>query len=145
MPRCRFRLKRSQKDSYMGLIQELPLVSIRSAWQLRVAQAVMDHLLSQGKLDAGEVAVPGTALSDLAAAYEDEHYAIELRSDADIIRHLLESEGRGAERNFIGRPAFRVRRSQKSFAGEKPFSGQQSFASWPNTLVWMLMVLAANL
>ncbi len=33
------------------------------------------------------------ALSDLVAAYEDEHYAIEHASDAYMLRHLMEAKG----------------------------------------------------
>ena len=33
------------------------------------------------------------ALSDLVAAYEDEHYPIEPASDADMLRHLMEAKG----------------------------------------------------
>ena len=33
------------------------------------------------------------ALSDLAAAYEDEHYRIEPASDAEMLRHLMEAKG----------------------------------------------------
>ena len=33
------------------------------------------------------------ALSDLVAAYEDEHHAIEPASDADMLRHLMEAKG----------------------------------------------------
>jgi antitoxin component HigA of HigAB toxin-antitoxin module len=32
------------------------------------------------------------ALSDLTAAYEDEHYAIEPASDADMLRHLMSAK-----------------------------------------------------
>ena len=33
------------------------------------------------------------ALSDLVAAYEDEHYRIEPASDAEMLRHLMEAKG----------------------------------------------------
>ncbi len=137
-----FRLKRSQKDSYMGLIQELPLVSIRSAWQLRAAQAVMDRLLSQGKLDAGE-SLYLDALSDLAAAYEDEHYAIEPASDADMIRHLLEAKGVSQTElhRATGIPKSTI---SEVLAGKKPFSRQmiRKLAKYFGVDV---TVLAANL
>jgi HTH-type transcriptional regulator/antitoxin HigA len=32
-------------------------------------------------------------LSDLTAAYEEEHHAIEPASDADMLKHLLEAKG----------------------------------------------------
>jgi HTH-type transcriptional regulator / antitoxin HigA len=33
------------------------------------------------------------ALSDLVAAYENEHFAIEPASDAEMLRHLMEAHG----------------------------------------------------
>jgi HTH-type transcriptional regulator/antitoxin HigA len=52
----------------------------------------MDGLLAKGKLDEGETLYLD-ALSDLVAAYEDEHHAIEPVSDADMLRHLMEAKG----------------------------------------------------
>ena len=52
----------------------------------------MDRLLAKGELDEGaEMYVD--ALSDLVAAYEDEHHAIEPASAADMLRHLLDAKG----------------------------------------------------
>ena len=90
--KAKFRLKRPQKDSYLELIQEFPLASIRSETHLRAAQAVMDRLLAQGRLDQGQ-SLYLDALSDLTAAYEDAHHAIEPASDADMLRHLMEAKG----------------------------------------------------
>ena len=56
------------------------------------AQRVMDGLLARGTLDEGEETYLD-ALSDLAGSYEDEHHAIELASDADMLRHLMEAKG----------------------------------------------------
>jgi HTH-type transcriptional regulator/antitoxin HigA len=52
----------------------------------------MDRLLAKGQLDEGEEMYLD-ALSDLVAAYEDDHHAIEPASDADMLRHLLEVKG----------------------------------------------------
>ena len=52
----------------------------------------MDQLLAQGELKRGEEMYLD-ALSDLVAAYEDEHYPIEPASDADVLRHLIEAKG----------------------------------------------------
>src|ERR1700704_3494598 len=86
-----FRLKGMNRDSYLGLIQEFPLASIKSEQHRKDAQEVMDLLLARGKLDDGEETYLD-ALSDLVAAYEDDHHRIEPASDADILRHLLEAK-----------------------------------------------------
>ena len=52
----------------------------------------MDQLLARGELDDGEEMYLD-ALSDLVAAYEDEHYTIEPASDAEMLRHLMEAKG----------------------------------------------------
>ena len=46
----------------------------------------------RGKLDDGEELYLD-ALSDLVAAYEDEHYPISAASDADMLRDLMEARG----------------------------------------------------
>jgi antitoxin component HigA of HigAB toxin-antitoxin module len=70
------------------LVTAFPLASIKSHEQLQAAQSVLDQFLGQGELQVGEEMYLG--LSDLVAAYEDEHHAIELPSDADMLRHLME-------------------------------------------------------
>jgi HTH-type transcriptional regulator/antitoxin HigA len=54
-----------------------------------------DAGLFVGQLDHGDVpqVMDLDALSDLVAAYEDEHYAIEPASDAEMFRHLMEAKG----------------------------------------------------
>jgi hypothetical protein len=52
----------------------------------------MDQLLARGELNSG-AEMYLDALSDLVVAYEDEHYAIEPASDADMLRHLMEVKG----------------------------------------------------
>ena len=79
-------------DSYLSLVMECPLISIRSENQFAAAQAMIDRLLTQGKLDDGEEMYLD-ALSDLVAAYEDVHYPIAPASDADLLRHLMEAKG----------------------------------------------------
>jgi HTH-type transcriptional regulator/antitoxin HigA len=76
----------------MEVVMVFPLASIKSDEQFREAQEVMDQLLSRGDLDDGEEMYLD-ALSDLVGAYEDEHYAIEPASDADMLRHLMEAKG----------------------------------------------------
>jgi HTH-type transcriptional regulator/antitoxin HigA len=87
----RFGLKGKHRDSYLELILAFPLASIKSEEHLDEAQIVMDRLLAKGELDDGE-GMYLDALSDLVAAYEDDHHAIEPASDADMLRHLLEAK-----------------------------------------------------
>jgi HTH-type transcriptional regulator/antitoxin HigA len=69
-----------------------PLASIKSREQFQEAQKVMDRPLARGELDGGQELYLD-ALSDLVAAYEDEHYVIEPASDADMLRHLMDAKG----------------------------------------------------
>ncbi len=90
--KTKFTLKRAGRDSYLQLVRAFPLASIKSDEQLQAAQQVMDQLFARGKLDDGEE-IYLDALSDLVAAYEDQHHAIEPASDADLLRHFLETKG----------------------------------------------------
>src|SRR6266446_1812681 len=90
--KSRFRLKGAGRDSYLELVIAFPLASIKSDEQLQEAQKVMDELLARGALDEG-AEIYLDALSDLVAAYEDEHYAIEPASDAEMLLHLMEASG----------------------------------------------------
>lgn len=87
--KTKFRLRGKSRDSYLQLVLAFPLASIGSDEHLEEAQEVMDRLLSQGRLDHGG-RMYLDALSDLVSAYEDEHYAIEPASDADMLHHLME-------------------------------------------------------
>jgi HTH-type transcriptional regulator / antitoxin HigA len=87
-----FALRGKVRDRYLELVSEFPLTSVRSEEHLAAAQMVMDRLLARGQLDEGEMAYLD-ALSDLVAAYEDEHHAIPPASDADMLRHLMEAKG----------------------------------------------------
>ena len=87
-----FRLKGRNRDSYMELVLDFPLASIKSDEHLAEAQRVMDVLLARGTLDDGEKTYLD-ALSDLAGSYEDDHHAIEPASDADMLRHLMDAKG----------------------------------------------------
>jgi HTH-type transcriptional regulator/antitoxin HigA len=88
----KFSLKGAGRDSYLKLVTAFPLASIKSDEHLQEAQKVMDQLLAQGELKGGEEMYLD-ALSDLVAAYEDEHYPIEPASDADMLLHLMEAKG----------------------------------------------------
>ncbi len=90
--KTKFSLKGASRDSYLKLVMVFPLASIKSDEQLQEAQKVKDQLLAQGELKGGEETYLD-ALSDLVATYEDEHYAIEPASDAEMLRHLMEAKG----------------------------------------------------
>lgn len=90
--KTKFALKGKGKDTYLELVLQFPLASIKSDEHLETAQEVMDRLLAKGELDDG-AEMYLDALSDLVAAYEDEHYAIAPASDADMLRHLMDAKG----------------------------------------------------
>jgi HTH-type transcriptional regulator/antitoxin HigA len=118
----RFRLKGKSRDSYMELVLEFPLASIKADEHLAEAQRVMDGLLARDRLDKGEETYL-EALSDLVGTYEDEHHRIEPASDADMLRHLMDvrsvtqiqlSRDTGLPKSTIS----------EVLAGKKPFSRQ---------------------
>ncbi len=88
----KFSLKGAGRDPYLKLVPAFPLASIKSEEQFQEARKVMDQLLAQGELKSGEEMYLD-ALSDLAAAYEDEYCPIDPASDADMLRHLMEAKG----------------------------------------------------
>src|SRR4051812_32814770 len=90
--KTKFRLKGASRDSYLELVLAFPLASIKTDEHLQEARKVMDQLLAQGELDNG-AELYLDALSDLVAAYEDEHHAIAPASDAEMLRHLMEAKG----------------------------------------------------
>ncbi len=63
------------------------------------------------------------ALSDLVAAYEDEHYAIEPASDADMLRHLMEARGI-TQAQLSRETAIPKSTISEVLAGKRPFSRQ---------------------
>jgi HTH-type transcriptional regulator/antitoxin HigA len=118
----KFSLKGASRDSYLELVVASPLVSIKSDEHLQEAQQVMDQLLAQSVLDDGEEMYLD-ALSDLVAAYEDEHYAIEPASDAEMLRHLLEAKG--VTQAQLSRDTMIPKSTiSEILAGKKPFSRQ---------------------
>jgi HTH-type transcriptional regulator/antitoxin HigA len=118
--KTRFSLKGPGRDSYLELVTAFPLASIKSDEQLQEAQKVMDRLLARGELDDGEEMYLD-ALSDLVAAYEDEHYTIAPASDADMLRHLMEAKG--VTQAQLSRDAAIPKSTiSEVLAGKKPFS-----------------------
>lgn len=103
-------------------MQAFPLSSIRSEEHFSEAQNVMDRLLAKGTLDDGEETYLD-APSDLVGVYEDEHYAIEPESDADMLRHLLSA--RGVTQAQLSQEAGIAKSTiSEVLAGKKPFSRQ---------------------
>ena len=120
--RTRFRLKGKSRDSYLELVLDFPLASIKSEEHRKESQKMLDHLLARGALDQGEQTYLD-ALSDLVAAFEDEHYAIEPASDADLLRHFMDAKG--VTQIQMSRDT-RLPKSTISevLAGKRPFSRQ---------------------
>lgn len=118
----KYGLKGKDRDSYLELVLAFALASIKSEEHLEAAQEVMDRLLAKGELDHGEEMYLD-ALSDLVAAYEDEHHAIEPASDADMLRHLMETKG--ISQLQLSRDAGIAKSTiSEVLAGKKPFSRQ---------------------
>jgi HTH-type transcriptional regulator/antitoxin HigA len=140
--KTKFGLKAKDRDAYLELVQLLPLASIKSDEHLEAAQEVMDRLLAKGEFDDGEEMYLD-ALSDLVAAYEDEHHAIAPASDADMLRHLMEakdiSQAQLSRETGIAKSTI-----SEVLAGKKAFSRQliRKFADYFKVDV---SVLAANL
>lgn len=114
------RRDRKIEDSYLDLVIEYPLTSIKSQDQLNAAQAMIDRLITKGTLDEGEELYLD-ALSDLVAAYEDVHYPIRLASDADMLRHLMDAKDvtQVQLHRQTGIPKSTI---SEVLAGKKPFS-----------------------
>jgi HTH-type transcriptional regulator/antitoxin HigA len=123
-------------------VQAFPLASIKSDEHLETAQKVMDQLLTKGELDDGEEMYLD-ALSDLAAAYEDEYHAIAPASDADMLRHLMEAKD--VTQSQLSRETGIAKSTiSEVLAGKKAFSRQmiRKFADYFRVDI---SVLAANL
>jgi HTH-type transcriptional regulator / antitoxin HigA len=142
LPKATYRLKGKNRDSYLELVQAFPLASIKSESHLDEAARVMDRLLAKGRLDHGEETYLD-ALSDLVAAYEDAHHAIEPASDADMLRHLMEAK------NVTQAQLHRHTQIAKSaisevLSGKKPLS-RQMIRKLADYFKVDVSVLAANL
>jgi HTH-type transcriptional regulator / antitoxin HigA len=87
-----YSLTKKNKDSYLELVLNFPLASIKTEAHFVQAQKMIDRLIAKGQLDEGEELYLD-ALTDLLATYEDVHYPIEPASDADMLRHFLEAKG----------------------------------------------------
>jgi len=120
--KTKFGLSGKCRDSYLELVLAFPLASIKSEEHRENAQEVMDRLLGQGQLDQGEDMYLD-ALSDLVAAYEDHHDSIEPASDADMLRHLMDTKG--ITQVQLHRDTHIPKSTiSEVLAGKKPFSRQ---------------------
>jgi HTH-type transcriptional regulator/antitoxin HigA len=140
--KSRFGVRGKSRDTYLQLVQAFPQASIKSEQHLQEAQKVMDQLLAREKLEEGEETYLDT-LSDLVVTCEDEHHAIELASDADMLRHLLEA--RGVTQAELSRSrAIPKSTISEVLARKRPFSRQmiRKLADYFNVDV---SVLAVNL
>jgi HTH-type transcriptional regulator / antitoxin HigA len=80
------------RDSYLDLVREFPLTSIKDEKALKASQAMMDRIFARGRLQAAETAYLD-ALSDLVMAYESTHHSISAPSDAAMLQHLMHAKG----------------------------------------------------
>ena len=78
-------------DTYLKLVKRFPLIHIRDEPHLDEALDVLNELLRQDR-DAG-IQEYLDVLTDLVAAYEDEHVPIADVSEADVLRELMRSNG----------------------------------------------------
>ena len=140
--KTKFTLNEKDRDAYLELVQAFPLASIKSDEHLDTAQEVMDQLLAKSELDDGEEMYLD-ALSDLVAAYEDEHHAIAPASDADMLRHLMEAKD-VTQAQLSRETGIAKSTISEVLAGKKAFSRQmiRKFADYFRVDV---SVLAANL
>jgi HTH-type transcriptional regulator/antitoxin HigA len=120
MPAAKFRLKGKHQDEYVALVREFPLASITSDKHLAAAQGVLDRLLAAPERTKG-VQTYLDALSDLVAAYENQHHPLPPASDADMLRHFMDAQGIGQNELHRGTGIPRSTISE-ILAGKRPFS-----------------------
>jgi HTH-type transcriptional regulator / antitoxin HigA len=77
-------------ERYLELIRAHPLRPIRDDNELRRAVAMIDSLIVRDDL-APEEDDYLAVLGDLVGDYEDQHHPLPPISDADMLRHLIES------------------------------------------------------
>lgn len=140
--KTQFRLKGKSRDSYMELVLDFPLASIKSDEHLDQAQRVIEELFAREMLDKGEETYVD-ALSDLVGSYEDEHHAIEPASDAEMLRHLMEARGISQMQlsRDTGLPKSTI---SEVLAGKKKFS-RKMIRGLANYFHVDVSVLAANI
>ena len=73
------------------LVKRFPLIHVRDEAHLDEALAVLNELLRQDRDEGAQEYLD--VLTDLVAAYEDEHVAMADVSEADVLRELMRSNG----------------------------------------------------
>jgi HTH-type transcriptional regulator / antitoxin HigA len=140
--KTKYQLTSKVQGAYLQWVVKFPLTSIRSEEHLAAAQDILDRLLAQGRLDEGTTLYL-EALSDLVAAYEDEHHALPPATDADLLRHLMEA--RGISQTDLHRDTGLAKSTiSEVLAGKKPFS-RQMIRKLANYFGVDASLLAANL
>ena len=76
-------------DTYLKLVKRFPLIHIRDEAHLDEAIALLSELLRQERDQGTQEYLD--VLTDLVAAYEDEHVAMPDVSEADVLRELMRS------------------------------------------------------
>jgi HTH-type transcriptional regulator / antitoxin HigA len=83
---------RNNQDRYLELIVQFPLRPIRTEEELAEAIRQVDSLIDMAVLDRDEKDYL-EVLGGLVEQYEKETHPIEVSSDGEIIRHLLDAKG----------------------------------------------------
>lgn len=83
--------KSSGFESYLKLVEELPLAPVRTERQLDRAMTMIDSLLDREKLEPSEKDYLDV-LSDLVERYEEAQHPILPAKDAELLRHLIEAK-----------------------------------------------------
>jgi HTH-type transcriptional regulator/antitoxin HigA len=78
-------------DTYLKLVKRFPLIHIRDDGHLEEALGVLNELLRNNQ-DKGHQEYLDV-LTDLVAAYEDEHVPTPDVSEADVLRELIRTNG----------------------------------------------------
>ena len=114
--------KPDKKGSYWKLIQNRPLLSIRSEAELDAAQALVDKLLTE-ELDAGGQAYLET-LSDLILVYEQDHHPIEPLPPDELLEQLL-SEHQMMQADLVRKTGIAKATVSDLVTGKRAFTVEQ--------------------
>src|SRR5437588_9546639 len=85
------RVKKRDKDSFVALVQTLPLRPIRSDAELDEAIKMIDTLLDRPSLGAAEKDYL-EVLSDLVERYEAAEHPMQPLADGELLAHLIEAK-----------------------------------------------------
>jgi HTH-type transcriptional regulator / antitoxin HigA len=82
---------RKVPDTYWKLVRQFPLIHLRDEAHLDEALEVINGLLRQDRDEGAQEYLD--VLTDLVAAYEDEHVPMPDVSEADVLRELMRCNG----------------------------------------------------